>query len=70
VRKGKRWHRFVTPAAKTVQTELAQANSNLKTPIGLSDDGPVVRATVKLILAITGETVSAKAVAKELERQR
>jgi hypothetical protein len=70
VRKGKRWHRFVTPAAKTVQTELAQANSNLKTPIGLSDDGPVLRFTVKVIEEITGEEPAATAVAKELERQR
>jgi hypothetical protein len=63
----RRWPNFVRELAETIQTELTRAN---RTPIGLSDDGPVARVTVEVIFMITGEKPSGASVVREVQRQQ
>jgi hypothetical protein len=60
-REGKRWHRFARELAEIIQTELA---------VGLSDNGPVFRLTVAIIMQITAEVPTVSAVAREVRRQQ
>jgi hypothetical protein len=65
-----RWHEFVLSTAEAIRVELGNANRRMKPDgFGYSAKGPVAKIVVRAIPLVTGETPTALAVAKELERQ-